>query len=98
MERVTCSFSFLAQSAIDGMMAGWTGFSSGNVNNRPCYIPISELTKRTQKIAPEDRGWQRLLASTGQPSFINEETKVAEAFEKTLKKEKKLEKVKEIAL
>mmetsp|Transcript_54212 Transcript_54212/g.62348 ORF Transcript_54212/g.62348 Transcript_54212/m.62348 type:complete len:568 (-) Transcript_54212:123-1826(-) len=87
--------SFLAQSSIDGMMAGWTGFTTGNVNNRPCYIPISELTKRTQKIAPEDRGWQRLLASTGQPSFINEEEKVAKDYEKNLKQKGK---VKNIAL
>lgn len=61
-------------------MAGYTGFSVGHVNNRTVFIPIEEIVsnKYANRILPYDRAWQRLLASTGQPSFINEEEKIVE--------------------
>jgi 6-phosphofructokinase 1 len=52
-------------------MAGWTGFTVGNVHDRACYIPLSEINAKRQ-IEQNDRAWQRLLASTGQPSFLND--------------------------
>jgi len=65
--------SQLAQNAVHGAMAGWTGFTVGVVNNRTVWIPLNDIVNPTTlvKIKPDDRGWQRLLASTGQPSFIN---------------------------
>lgn len=65
--------SQLAQNAVHGAMAGWTGFTVGTVNNRTCWIPLTEIVNppSSVKIRPDDRAWQRLLASTGQPSFIN---------------------------
>ena len=53
-------------------MSGWTGFTVGTVCDRSCYIPLTEITNGKRSIEPMDRSWQRLLASTGQPSFINE--------------------------
>jgi 6-phosphofructokinase 1 len=55
-------------------MAGFTYFSSGIVNNKTCFIPIEEIIskKYSNRIQPHDRAWQRLLASTGQPSFLND--------------------------
>lgn len=63
------------------MMAGWTGFTTGNLNNRSCYIPLSDVIKGNARLSPSDRKWQRLLAGTGQPSFINEETQEAVDYE-----------------
>jgi len=65
----------LAQNAVHGMMSGWTGFTIGIVNNRACMIPITAIAdiKIPTIIQANDRAWQRLLASTGQPSFINKE-------------------------
>jgi len=56
-------------------MSGWTGFTVGTVNGRTCYIPLREVTHPPHpvNIQPDDRAWQRLLASTGQPSFLNDE-------------------------
>ena len=72
--------SQLAQYATHGLMAGFTGFSVGHVNNQTVFIPIDEIVSKTyaNKILPYDRSWQRLLASTGQPSFINDEEKIVE--------------------
>lgn len=70
----------MAQNATHGLMAGFTGFSVGHVNNKTVFIPINEIVSKeyANKILPYDRTWQRLLASTGQPSFINEEEKLVE--------------------
>ena len=37
-DNVYCAL--LAQSAIHGAMAGYTGFTAGLVNGRHCYIPF----------------------------------------------------------
>ena len=65
--------SQLGQSATHGLMAGFTGFSVGHVNNNLVFIPLQEIisNKYTNTIQSNDRHWQRLLASTGQPSFLN---------------------------
>ena len=59
-------------------MAGFTGFSVGHVNNRTTFLPIDEIVSDNyaNRIMPYDRTWQRLLASTGQPSFINDEEEI----------------------
>jgi len=72
-DRQICSQ--LAQNAVHGAMAGWTGFTVGNVANRTCMIPINEIANPPVpvNIKANDRAWQRLLASTGQPSFLNDD-------------------------
>ncbi|KAL4469541.1 hypothetical protein ABPG74_004794 [Tetrahymena malaccensis] len=73
LDRKMCTQ--LAQNAVHGAMAGFTGFTVGHVNNRLCYIPLDEICKEGsgRRIKAEDRAWQRLLASTGQPSFLKKE-------------------------
>ena len=56
-------------------MSGWTGFTSGIVGNSACMIPLSEIINPPHPpvIQPNNVVWQRLLASTRQPSFLNDE-------------------------
>ena len=72
----------LAQNSVHGLMAGFTGFTTGHVNNKIVYIPIDELLsgKYANKVQADSRDWQRLLASTGQPSFVNDEQKVLSKY------------------
>jgi 6-phosphofructokinase 1 len=67
-DNVYCTL--LAQSAVHGVMAGYTGFTCGPVNGRHSYIPISRVTETPNRVKITDRMWARLLSSTNQPSFI----------------------------
>lgn len=67
-DNIYCTL--LAQSAVHGAMAGYTGFTVGPVNSRHAYIPISRVTETQNTVKLTDRSWARLLASTNQPSFI----------------------------
>eukprot|EP00826_Nyctotherus_ovalis_P002247 TRINITY_DN10431_c0_g1_i2.p1 TRINITY_DN10431_c0_g1~~TRINITY_DN10431_c0_g1_i2.p1 ORF type:complete len:518 (-),score=167.78 TRINITY_DN10431_c0_g1_i2:133-1686(-) len=69
-DRQFCSV--LAQNAVHGAMAGFTNFTSGIIRGVSVNLPI-ELVANGEKnrLVYEDRAWQRLLASTGQPSFMN---------------------------
>ncbi|KAL2236037.1 UNVERIFIED_CONTAM: ATP-dependent 6-phosphofructokinase 3 [Sesamum indicum] len=67
-DNVYCTL--LAQSAVHGAMAGFTGFTSGLVNGRQTYIPFNRITEKQNKVVITDRMWARLLASTNQPSFL----------------------------
>ncbi|KDP33769.1 hypothetical protein JCGZ_07340 [Jatropha curcas] len=66
-DNVYCTL--LAQSAVHGAMAGYTGFTSGLVNGRQTYIPFHRITEKQNKVVITDRMWARLLSSTNQPSF-----------------------------
>ncbi|XP_028802087.1 ATP-dependent 6-phosphofructokinase 6 [Neltuma alba] len=68
-DNVYCTL--LAQSAVHGAMAGYTGFTVGLVNGRHTYIPFNRITERQNKVVITDRMWARLLSSTNQPSFLN---------------------------
>ncbi|KAI9160710.1 hypothetical protein LWI28_010873 [Acer negundo] len=68
-DNIYCTL--LAQSAVHGAMAGYTGFTVGPVNSKHAYIPIAHVTEATKKVKLTDRMWARLLASTNQPSFLN---------------------------
>lgn len=68
-DNVYCSL--LAQSAVHGVMAGYTGFTCGPVNGRHAYIPIARVTETPNRVKITDRMWARLLSSTNQPSFIH---------------------------
>nr|KAJ0194356.1 hypothetical protein LSAT_V11C800412660 [Lactuca sativa] len=63
-DNIYCTL--LAQSAIHGAMAGFSGFIVGPVNNRHAYIPIQRVTEATNVVKLTDRMWARLLASTNQ--------------------------------
>ncbi|KAL9176773.1 hypothetical protein ABFS82_01G017300 [Erythranthe guttata] len=67
-DNVYCTL--LAQSAVHGAMAGYTGFISGLVNGRHTYIPLNRITEGQNKVVITDRMWARLLSSTNQPSFV----------------------------
>ena len=49
-DNVYCTL--LAQSAIHGAMAGFTGFTAGPVNGRHAYIPTSVIIKPLKKPFP----------------------------------------------
>ena len=58
----------LAQGAVHGAMAGWTGFSVARVNCRIVYIPIPQLVATSPRFMdPEGEIWQQILSTTGQP-------------------------------
>ncbi|XP_022897562.1 ATP-dependent 6-phosphofructokinase 6-like [Olea europaea var. sylvestris] len=68
-DNVFCTL--LAQSAVHGAMAGYTGFTVGPVNGRHAYIPFHRIIEKQHKVVITDRMWARLLASTNQPSFLS---------------------------
>lgn len=75
-DNIYCTL--LAQSAVHGAMAGYTGFTVGPVNSRHAYIPIARVTEKQNTVRVTDRMWARLLASTNQPSFFNTDESVQE--------------------
>lgn len=68
-DNVYCTL--LAQSAVHGAMAGYTGFTVGPVNGRESYIPFSRIIEKQKKVVITDRMWARVLSSTNQPSFLS---------------------------
>ncbi|KAL0426948.1 UNVERIFIED_CONTAM: ATP-dependent 6-phosphofructokinase [Sesamum latifolium] len=68
-DNVYCTL--LAQSAVHGAMAGYTGFTVGPVNGRHAYIPFHRINESRNKVVITDRMWARLLSSTNQPSFLS---------------------------
>ncbi|XVF49071.1 hypothetical protein PTKIN_Ptkin03bG0239600 [Pterospermum kingtungense] len=75
-DNVYCTL--LAQSAVHGAMAGYTGYTSGLVNGRQTYIPFSPITEKQNHVVITDRMWARLLSSTNQPSFLSAKDVVIE--------------------
>lgn len=62
----------LAQNAVHGAMAGYTGFSTGLVNNRVVYLPIPQLVASSPRsMNPHGITWERILAMTGQPNTVD---------------------------
>ena len=89
----------LSQNAVHAAMAGYTGFSIGHVKDVDAIIPIkciNESAKR--KVEINERTWNRVLASTGQPQMVSPENmklihqKVREYEEEKEKKHADLEK------
>ncbi|KAK3210584.1 hypothetical protein Dsin_015290 [Dipteronia sinensis] len=68
-DNVYCTL--LAQSAVHGAMAGYTGFTVGLVNGRQTYIPFYRIIEKQNMVVITDRMWARLLSSTNQPSFLS---------------------------
>lgn len=58
----------LAQNAVHGAMAGYTGFTSAMVNNRTVMIPMDVITRLSPtSLNPHGRTWERVTRSTHQP-------------------------------
>ncbi|KAK9077680.1 hypothetical protein SSX86_006017 [Deinandra increscens subsp. villosa] len=74
-DNVYCTL--LAQSCVHGVMAGYTGFTSGLVNGRQTYIPFNRITEKQNNVVITDRMWARLLSSTNQPSFLRPKEVIA---------------------
>jgi 6-phosphofructokinase 1 len=55
-------------------MCGYTCFASGHVANKNVMIPIHEIVSGnySSRVQKNSREWQRLLATTGQPAFLND--------------------------
>ncbi|KMZ63703.1 6-phosphofructokinase [Zostera marina] len=68
-DNVYCTL--LAQSAVHGAMAGYTGCIVGPVNGRHAYIPFHRIIDTQNQVVITDRMWAQLLSSTNQPSFLN---------------------------
>ncbi|KAJ8751029.1 hypothetical protein K2173_016210 [Erythroxylum novogranatense] len=85
-DNVYCTL--LAQSAVHGAMAGYTGFTSGLVNGRQTYIPFYRITEKQNKVVITDRMWARLLSSTNQPSFLSAKDVMEEKKEDAIKVKK----------
>ncbi|KAK4756940.1 hypothetical protein SAY87_007067 [Trapa incisa] len=81
-DNVYCTL--LAQSAVHGAMAGYTGFTVGLVNGRHTYIPFYRITEKQNKVVITDRMWARLLSSTNQPSFLSPKDVVEDKKEESL--------------
>jgi 6-phosphofructokinase 1 len=61
----------LAQNAVHGAMAGFTGFSVGLCNNRMVWLPIPEMVKTSPRhMDPRGRTWERVLCLTRQPNTV----------------------------
>jgi 6-phosphofructokinase 1 len=64
--------SALGSNAVHGAMAGFTGFSCGQINNRYVYIPIEDMCNQGTKVqvSASSRQYMRMVRTTGQPSFM----------------------------
>jgi len=84
----------LAQNAVHGSMAGFTGFTSGLVNNRTVLLPIPAITATSPSyLNPEGRTWERVVSLTHQPMWekTNKIAAQKEAAEQKKKNEEKKE-------
>ena len=79
----------LAESAVHCAFAGYTNFSVGMINNKPCMIPVEKMCgKAERKVEFNSDDYLMLLASTGQPSFYPQDIIDEKDKEKDKEKEK----------
>lgn len=61
----------LAQNAVHGAMAGYTGFTVGLSANRVVYFPITAITENSPRcMDSHGRTWERVLCLTRQPNTV----------------------------
>jgi len=62
--------SSLAQGAVNAAMAGYTGITVGKVDDRYVMLPIHAITSQgPRKVELKSRFFERVMATTKQPSF-----------------------------
>eukprot|EP00928_Gymnodinium_smaydae_P064585 TRINITY_DN4786_c2_g4_i1.p1 TRINITY_DN4786_c2_g4~~TRINITY_DN4786_c2_g4_i1.p1 ORF type:complete len:1698 (+),score=336.90 TRINITY_DN4786_c2_g4_i1:621-5096(+) len=66
-DSVYCSI--LAQQAVHGAMAGYSGITVGKVDERYVMLPIHAITTGGRKVDLHSRIFERLLSSTAQPDL-----------------------------
>ena len=59
----------LAQGAVHGAFAGFTGITVGVINNHAAYLPISLVVSAPRVVDVRGKTWQRLIWANGQPNF-----------------------------
>lgn len=65
----------LAQNAVHGSMAGYTGFTVGLSGNRTILLPITAITQNSPRsMDPYGRTWERILCMTRQPNSVPPKT------------------------
>lgn len=70
----------LAQNAVHGAMAGFSGITVGRINGRYVYLPIHAITRQRGKRVDLKGGWYvRLIHSTKQPNLCPEAEDVVRA-------------------
>ncbi|QCD90695.1 6-phosphofructokinase [Vigna unguiculata] len=60
----------LAQNAVHGAFAGYSGITVGTCNTHYAYFPIPEVIALPKLVDSNSRMWHRCLTATGQPDFI----------------------------
>ena len=83
----------LAQNAVHGCMAGYTGFTSGLVNNRTVMLPIPAITVTSPSyLNPDGRTWERVVSLTHQPMWERVKDRAVAGGKDDKKDDKKEEK------
>jgi len=72
-DQLLCTL--LANHAVHGAMAGFSGFTVGQLNHKFVYIPIREVTRQSRKVNTKSRMYCRMLLNTGQPDFTPDKNK-----------------------
>lgn len=84
-DAVYCAL--LGQNAVHGAMAGYTGFSTGLVNNRMVYLPITAITANSpRRMNPRGHTYERILAMTRQPDPLADASVAADWAKKSTPK------------
>lgn len=66
-DSVYCTL--LAHGAVHGAMYGFSGFTSGRVNERHCLLSIPRAIEHLGVVDPQKRTYSRLIESNNQPAF-----------------------------
>eukprot|EP00188_Purpureofilum_apyrenoidigerum_P000110 Plantae.Rhodophyta-Purpureofilum_apyrenoidigerum.ctg10399.p1 GENE.Plantae.Rhodophyta-Purpureofilum_apyrenoidigerum.ctg10399~~Plantae.Rhodophyta-Purpureofilum_apyrenoidigerum.ctg10399.p1 ORF type:complete len:514 (-),score=87.46 Plantae.Rhodophyta-Purpureofilum_apyrenoidigerum.ctg10399:991-2532(-) len=59
----------LAQNAVHGAFAGYTGFTVGLVRTHYVYMPMEMVSKGRSLVDIRSHSWQEVMAATRQPNF-----------------------------
>ena len=71
--------------SLSGAMCGFTGFTSGLVNNRTVLLPIPVITATSPSyLNPDGRTWERVVSLTHQPTTIWEKMAAEKKREKEM--------------
>lgn len=61
--------TLLANAAIHGVMAGYTGFVTGPIHGNYAYIPLDVVAKAKNEVDTKDHKWAWVRSVTNQPDF-----------------------------